>query len=116
MVFQHFSLFETLTVTENISLAVPGSKAELTARIREASKRFGLEVEPDARVHALTVGERQRIEILRCVLQEPKLIILDEPTSVLPPPGIAKLFETLRTLASEGIAVVFISHKLDPKA
>ncbi|WP_298836597.1 ABC transporter ATP-binding protein [uncultured Roseobacter sp.] len=113
MVFQHFSLFETLTVTENISLAVEGSKAELTARIRSASERFGLEVEPDARVHALTVGERQRIEILRCILQEPKLIILDEPTSVLPPQGIAKLFETLKTLAAEGIAVVFISHKLD---
>ncbi|WP_420860970.1 ABC transporter ATP-binding protein [Algirhabdus cladophorae] len=113
MVFQHFSLFETLTVTENISLAVPGNKADLARRIREASARFGLDVEPDAHVHQLTVGERQRIEILRCVLQEPKLIILDEPTSVLPPQGILKLFETLKTLASEGIAVVFISHKLD---
>lgn len=113
MVFQHFSLFETLTVTENISLAVPGSQAELAQRIREASARFGLEVEPDARVHALTVGERQRIEILRCILQEPKLIILDEPTSVLPPQGIAKLFETLKSLAAEGIGIVFISHKLD---
>ncbi|WP_300030619.1 ABC transporter ATP-binding protein [uncultured Roseobacter sp.] len=113
MVFQHFSLFETLTVTENISLAVPGSKNELGQRIRAASARFGLDVEPDARVHTLTVGERQRIEILRCILQEPKVIILDEPTSVLPPQGIVKLFETLRNLASEGIAVVFISHKLD---
>ena len=113
MVFQHFSLFETLTVTENISLAVPGSKAELADRIKEASARFGLDVEPSAHVHQLTVGERQRIEILRCVLQEPKLIILDEPTSVLPPQGIVKLFETLKTLASEGIAIVFISHKLD---
>lgn len=113
MVFQHFSLFETLTVTENISLAVPGAKAELAARIKQASARFGLDVEPDAHVHTLTVGERQRIEILRCVLQEPKLIILDEPTSVLPPQGIVKLFETLKILASEGIAIVFISHKLD---
>lgn len=113
MVFQHFSLFETLTVTENISLAVPGRKQELNARIRAASARFGLDVEPDARVHSLTVGERQRIEILRCILQEPKLIILDEPTSVLPPQGIARLFETLRALAAEGIAVIFISHKLD---
>lgn len=113
MVFQHFSLFETLTVTENISLAVSGSKAELARRIKEASARFGLDVEPGAHVHQLTVGERQRIEILRCVLQEPKLIILDEPTSVLPPQGIVKLFETLRILASEGIAIVFISHKLD---
>ena len=113
MVFQHFSLFETLTVTENISLAVPGTKAELAKRIASVTAQFGLDVEPDAHVHTLTVGERQRIEILRCVLQEPKLIILDEPTSVLPPQGIAKLFATLKTLASEGIAVVFISHKLD---
>ncbi|MEM6636779.1 MAG: ABC transporter ATP-binding protein [Pseudomonadota bacterium] len=113
MVFQHFSLFETLTVTENISLAVPGTKSELTERIRAASAKFNLEVEPDARVHALTVGERQRIEILRCILQEPRLIILDEPTSVLPPQGISKLFETLKVLASEGIGVIFISHKLE---
>ncbi|MFK7744500.1 MAG: ABC transporter ATP-binding protein [Roseobacter sp.] len=113
MVFQHFSLFETLTVTENMSLAIPGPLPELAARIRAASIQFGLDVEPDARVHDLTVGERQRIEILRCILQEPKLIILDEPTSVLPPQGITKLFETLRVLAAEGIGVIFISHKLE---
>ncbi len=113
MVFQHFSLFETLTAAENISLAVPGSIADLSARIRAASAQFGLDVEPDSRVQAMTVGERQRIEILRCILQEPKLIIMDEPTSVLPPQGIAKLFNTLRRLASEGIGIIFISHKLD---
>lgn len=113
MVFQHFSLFETLTAAENISLAVPGSIADLSQRIRAASAQFGLDVEPDSRVQAMTVGERQRIEILRCILQEPKLIIMDEPTSVLPPQGIAKLFETLRRLASEGIGIIFISHKLD---
>lgn len=113
MVFQHFSLFETLTAAENISLAVPGSIAELSRRIRAASKQFGLDVEPDARVQSMTVGERQRIEILRCILQEPKLIIMDEPTSVLPPQGIAKLFETLKKLAAEGIGIIFISHKLE---
>lgn len=113
MVFQHFSLFDTLTAAENISLAVPGSISELSDRIRAASTQFGLDVEPDSRVQAMTVGERQRIEILRCILQEPKLIIMDEPTSVLPPQGIAKLFETLRRLASEGIGIIFISHKLD---
>ena len=113
MVFQHFSLFETLTAAENISLAVPGTIADLSDRIRAASAQFGLDVEPDSRVQAMTVGERQRIEILRCILQEPKLIIMDEPTSVLPPQGIAKLFETLRRLASEGIGIIFISHKLD---
>ncbi|MBM1221294.1 ABC transporter ATP-binding protein [Ponticoccus sp. SC2-23] len=113
MVFQHFSLFETLTAAENISLAVSGTIPELSRRIREASARFGLDVEPDARVQSMTVGERQRIEILRCILQEPRLIIMDEPTSVLPPQGIAKLFETLRKLASEGIGIIFISHKLE---
>lgn len=113
MVFQHFSLFETLTAAENISLAVPGSITELSRRIRDASAQFGLDVEPDARVQSMTVGERQRIEILRCILQEPRLIIMDEPTSVLPPQGIAKLFETLKKLASEGIGIIFISHKLE---
>ncbi|MEX0280381.1 MAG: ABC transporter ATP-binding protein [Arenibacterium sp.] len=113
MVFQHFSLFESLTVAENISMAVPGALSDLSARIRAASERFGLAVEPAAHVHDLTVGERQRVEILRCILQEPKLIILDEPTSVLPPQGIAKLFETLKALAASGIGIVFISHKLE---
>jgi len=113
MVFQHFSLFETLTAAENISLAVPGSIAELSERIRAASAQFGLDVQPDARIQSMTVGERQRIEILRCILQEPRLIIMDEPTSVLPPQGIAKLFETLKRLSSEGIGIVFISHKLE---
>lgn len=113
MVFQHFSLFDTLTAAENISLAVPGTIPELTDRIRKASNQFGLDVKPDGRVQSMTVGERQRIEILRCILQEPKLIIMDEPTSVLPPQGIAKLFDTLRALASEGIGIIFISHKLD---
>lgn len=113
MVFQHFSLFETLTAAENISLAVPGSIADLSHRIRAASAQFGLDVAPDARVQEMSVGERQRIEILRCILQEPKLIIMDEPTSVLPPQGIARLFETLRRLAAEGIGIIFISHKLE---
>lgn len=113
MVFQHFSLFDTLTAAENISLAVPGSIPDLRARIRKASLQFGLDVKPDGRVQSMTVGERQRIEILRCILQEPRLIIMDEPTSVLPPQGIAKLFETLRALAADGIGIIFISHKLD---
>lgn len=113
MVFQHFSLFETLTVAENIALAVPGSLAALSERIVDAAERFGLEIRPDARVQSLTVGERQRVEILRCVLQAPKLLIMDEPTSVLPPAGIAQLFLTLKALAAESIGILFISHKLD---
>lgn len=113
MVFQHFSLFDTLTVAENIALAMKGSVKSITPRIKTASARFGLNVEPDMRVQSLSVGERQRVEILRCMLQEPKLIIMDEPTSVLPPQGVTDLFKTLKKLASEGIGILFISHKLD---
>ncbi len=113
MVFQHFSLFESLTVAENISLTVPESLARLRARIAEIGARFSLPVNPDALVHALSVGERQRVEIIRCLLQEPRLIIMDEPTSVLPPSGIPALFATIRELAAQGCAVLFISHKLE---
>ncbi|MCL4140688.1 UNVERIFIED_CONTAM: hypothetical protein GTU68_060242 [Idotea baltica] len=113
MVFQHFSLFDTLTVAENIALAMKGSVKSITPRIKAASARFGLDVEPEMRVQSLSVGERQRVEILRCMLQEPKLIIMDEPTSVLPPQGVSDLFKTLKKLASEGIGILFISHKLD---
>jgi simple sugar transport system ATP-binding protein len=113
MVFQHFSLFETLTVAQNISLAVPGKMEDLSARIVDIGRKFGLEVAPDTLVYSLSVGERQRVEIIRCILQNPKLLILDEPTSVLPPQGIHELFKTLRQLAGTGCAIVYISHKLD---
>ncbi len=113
MVFQHFSLFETLTVLENISLAVPGPLPKLSKKVTEAAERFGLEVNPQARVQSLTVGERQRVEILRCILQKPQLLVLDEPTSVLPPAGIEQLFTTLKMLADDGYGIIFISHKLD---
>jgi simple sugar transport system ATP-binding protein len=113
MVFQHFSLFETLTVVENIQLVVPGRKAELIERIRMLGHDFGLEVDPLADVHALSVGERQRVEIIRCLMTDPKLLILDEPTSVLPPQAIEKLFDTLRRLRDRGVSILFISHKLE---
>ncbi|MDB5550032.1 MAG: putative ATP-binding component of transporter [Rhizobium sp.] len=113
MVFQHFSLFETLTVVENIQLVVPGSKAELTKRIRTLGQDFGLEVDALAEVHALSVGERQRVEIIRCLMTDPKLLILDEPTSVLPPQAVEKLFDTLRRLRDRGVSILFISHKLE---
>ena len=113
MVFQHFSLFETLTVVENIQLVVPGRKAELTERIRTLGRDFGLEVDPLADVHALSVGERQRVEIIRCLMTDPKLLILDEPTSVLPPQAVEKLFDTLRRLRDRGVSILFISHKLE---
>ena len=113
MVFQHFSLFESLTVAENIALTVPGSLPSLAERIREIGQRFSLPVNPNSLVHSLSVGERQRVEIIRCLLQEPRLIIMDEPTSVLPPAGIPALFDTIRKLAAQGCAVLFISHKLE---
>jgi general nucleoside transport system ATP-binding protein len=112
MVFQHFSLFETLSVVQNVSLLVPGTQSELAARIRDLGQAFGLSVDPDAMVHTLSVGERQRVEIIRCLLLEPKLLILDEPTSVLPPQSVALLFDTLRSLQAKGMAILFISHKL----
>src|SRR2546428_3933093 len=115
MVFQHFSLFETLTVVENVALALPGNPelGELGRRITEVSERYGLPVDPRRLVHSLSVGERQRVEIIRCLLQSPKLLIMDEPTSVLTPQAVRKLFETLRTLAAEGCSILYISHKLD---
>ena len=115
MVFQHFSLFEALTVTENIALGL-GSKAErqgLRERIVSISTEYGLPLDPDRVVHDLSVGERQRIEIVRCLLQNPKLLIMDEPTSVLTPSEVQKLFVTLRRLASEGCSILYISHKLE---
>jgi ABC-type uncharacterized transport system ATPase subunit len=119
MVFQHFALFESLTVAENIALALPGRFAsslglsELAERIVEVSRRYGLPVNPWRSVHELSVGERQRAEIVRCLLQSPRLLIMDEPTSVLTPQAVEQLFETLRALAREGTAILYVSHKLD---
>jgi ABC-type uncharacterized transport system ATPase subunit len=115
MVFQHFSLFEALTVTENIALGL-ASAAEregLRDRIIRISNEYGLPLDPDRVVHDLSVGERQRIEIVRCLLQNPKLLIMDEPTSVLTPSEVQKLFVTLRRLAAEGCSILYISHKLE---
>ena len=113
MVFQHFSLFETMTVVENISLGVSRSPRILRQMIADIGRRLRLEVDPEAPVHALSVGERQRVEIIRCLLQSPDLIIMDEPTAVLPPSAVPSLFATLRQLAEEGRAIIFISHKLE---
>ena len=115
MVFQQFSLFETLTVAENIALALDKSRGgrELDTRIRETSARYGLALDPRRHIHTLSVGERQRVEIVRCLLQTPELLIMDEPTSVLTPAAIGTLFGTLRRLADEGCSILYISHKLD---
>ena len=115
MVFQHFSLFEAMTVLENIALGIDGPHdlAALARRILEVSRAYGLPLDPRRYVHALSVGERQRIEIVRCLLQDPKLLIMDEPTSVLTPQEALRLFETLRQLAREGRSILYISHKLE---
>jgi general nucleoside transport system ATP-binding protein len=114
MVFQHFSLFEAMTVLENVALGVDGATdiKALAARVREVSHAYGLPLDPEREVHTLSVGERQRIEIVRCLLQSPRLLIMDEPTSVLTPQEVEKLFETLRLLAAEGVSILYISHKL----
>jgi general nucleoside transport system ATP-binding protein len=114
MVFQNFALFETLTVAENISLALDEklAPAELAQRIHTVADRYGLPLDPHRLVHSMSVGERQRVEIVRCLLQSPKLLIMDEPTSVLTPQAVAQLFDTLRGLAAEGMSILYISHKL----
>ncbi|RQO61907.1 ABC transporter [Paucibacter sp. KBW04] len=115
MVYQHFSLFDTLTAAENVWLGLDKtlSLAEVIARIREVAQSYGLEVDPMRPVHTLSVGERQRVEIVRALLGKPQLLILDEPTSVLTPQAVDKLFATLRLLAAQGCSILYISHKLD---
>jgi len=114
LVFQHFSLFESLSVLENISLGMAvAANRRLEDKIIEVSSRYGLPLDPSRQVYTLSVGERQRIEIVRCLLQSPKLLIMDEPTSVLTPQEVSDLFVTLRRLAAEGVAILYISHKLN---
>lgn len=115
MVFQHFSLFEALTVAENVALGMndaPPARV-LNDRIREVSEAYGLPLDPRRTVGDLSVGQRQRIEIVRSLLQNPKLLIMDEPTSVLTPQEVETLFLTLRKLSGEGVAILYISHKLE---
>lgn len=115
MVFQHFSLFEALNVSENIALGMenPPAMSDLATRIREVSEAYGLPLDPQRTVGDLSAGERQRVEIIRCLLQDPKLLIMDEPTSVLTPQEVDILFKTLRKLSAEGTAILYISHKLE---
>ncbi|MFW5654699.1 MAG: ABC transporter ATP-binding protein [Roseicyclus sp.] len=115
MVFQHFSLFEALSVGENIALGMedPPKSRDLAKRIHDVSRAYGLPLDPDRMVGDLSAGERQRVEIVRCLLQHPKLLIMDEPTSVLTPQEVEILFHTLRKLSAEGTAILYISHKLE---
>ncbi len=115
MVFQHFSLFDTLSVAENVWLGLDKSQSlkEVAAQITAKAAAYGLDIDPLRPVHTLAVGERQRVEIIRALLTNPKLLILDEPTSVLTPQAVEKLFVVLRQLAREGCTILYISHKLD---
>ncbi|WP_278924324.1 MULTISPECIES: ABC transporter ATP-binding protein [Pseudophaeobacter] len=115
MVFQHFSLFDALNVAENIALGMenPPKMRDLASRIRDVSETYGLPLDPYRTVGDLSAGERQRVEIIRCLLQDPKLLIMDEPTSVLTPQEVEILFQTLEKLRAEGTSILYISHKLE---
>ena len=114
MVFQHFSLFDTITVAENVWLGLDKSLslAQVTQSINTKAAEYGLDIDPARPVHTLSVGEMQRVEIIRALLTHPQLLILDEPTSVLTPQAVEKLFVVLKKLASEGCSILYISHKL----
>ncbi len=115
MVYQHFSLFESVTVAENIAVALnePFNLPALSLRIKDLSEKYGLPIDPGRQLHYLSVGERQRVEIVRCLLQTPKLLILDEPTSVLTPQAARQLFKTLQGIANQDCSILYISHKLE---
>src|SRR5438270_13949833 len=115
MVFQHFSLFDNLTVAENVALGLDGKESfkDMSARLEEVSKVYGLPLDPKREVWQLSVGERQRIEIVRALMQDPQFLILDEPTAVLTPQEADQLFVVLERLKAEGRAILYISHKLE---
>jgi simple sugar transport system ATP-binding protein len=115
MVFQHFSLFDNLTVAENVALGLDGRESfkEMSARLEQVSRTYGLPLDPKREVWQLSVGERQRIEIVRALMQNPQFLILDEPTAVLTPQEADQLFVVLDRLRSEGRAILYISHKLE---
>ena len=118
MIHQHFMLVDTLTVTENVALGLPSSRGPLTdpdqvaKRIRELGDIYGLQVEPDAYIWQLAVGQRQRVEIIKALYRGAALLILDEPTAVLTPQEVDEFFVTLRQMVRDGHAIIFISHKL----
>jgi ABC-type uncharacterized transport system ATPase subunit len=115
MVHQHFSLVPRMTVVENLMLGqVKGvlKRHEFGAKIRDIAKSFGFTLDPDAVVGELSVGERQRAEIVKCLMRDPKLLVLDEPTAVLPPGEIGALLDICRRVADSGRAVIMVTHKL----
>lgn len=116
MVTQHFALVPPMTVAENVVLGYTDgfvvNKADIERKVNEAAQRFGIDIKADQYVRDLSVGQRQRVEILKALYRDAKVLILDEPTAVLVPQEVDALFETLRRLTAEGLSVVFISHKL----
>ncbi|WP_084079110.1 ABC transporter ATP-binding protein [Demequina sp. NBRC 110057] len=117
MIHQHFMLVPTLTVAENVALGMGGRRGladmrPVRRRLAEVSERYGLSVDPDALVWQLSVGERQRAEILKALYRDARLLVLDEPTAVLTPPEVDDLFVTLRQMRADGVGMIFISHKL----
>jgi simple sugar transport system ATP-binding protein len=117
MIHQHFMLVPTLTVAENVALGLGGRRGladmrPVRKRLLEVSERYGLQVDPDAHIWQLAVGERQRAEILKALYRDARLLVLDEPTAVLTPPEVDELFTTLRQLTADGRGLIFISHKL----
>jgi simple sugar transport system ATP-binding protein len=119
MVHQHFTLADNLSVLDNVMLGTEplwrpfSRRAEARARLLKAAGDFGLEVDPDARIGDLSVGERQRVEILKALVRGARILILDEPTAVLTPQESESLFATLAQMVAQGLSVIFISHKLD---
>src|SRR4051795_9784774 len=120
MVHQHFRLVEPFTVAENVVLGDHRGEGRtfrlrrraIEARVAELEQRYGLAIDPRARIWQLSLGEQQRVEILKALYREARILILDEPTAVLTPQEAASLFETLRGMAADGRTVIFISHKL----
>ena len=120
MVHQHFMLIPVMTVAENIVLATEPRRAGVLMdydaarrRVRELSERYGLIVDPDARVDRTTVGQQQRVEILKALYRGAEILVLDEPTAVLTPQEAMELFEIIRSLTTQGKSIIFISHKLN---
>ena len=115
MVFQHFSLFESLTVRENLILGIDEkiSYSDLSKKLNDISSRYELPLDLDAPIVTLSAGEKQRVEIVRILLQDPQLLIMDEPTSVLTPQEVINLFKTLNALIKEGRTILYITHKLE---
>ena len=118
MIHQHFMLVETLTVAENVALGLPSSRGirtdldAVSERINALGEQYGLEIDPTAVVWQLAVGQKQRVEIIKALYRDARLLILDEPTAVLTPQEVDQLFDTLRQLTADGRGLIFISHKL----